>query len=185
MIKAIIFDMMGPLLRKRPDYQIDEAVQTAEMLGSRFLNNARFVAELKKHEVTRDLSVEEIAKRVAGKYCQVDQVWDELLPELKQKYKLAVLNNGMSITIPYFKQAYPFGKFFEVFINSAEENLEKPNPDIYQLVCKKLGVEPSECVFIDDLPENVEGARKTGMEGIVWEDYVSLRTQLSLLLGVY
>ena len=180
MIKVIIFDMMGPLLQKRPDYLSDPVVQTAEKLSSEFLDAGKFISELKTNEATKDFSVEEIAKRVANKYSPVLKVWEVLLPKLKKKYRLAVLNNGMSITIPYFKQAYPFQDYFEVFVNSAEENLEKPAPNIYLLVCQKLGVTPSECVFIDDTEENVEGARKVGMEGILWKDYESLVNQLHI-----
>lgn len=178
MIKAIIFDMMGPLLQKRPDYQIDNVVQMAESLSSKFLDKDQFIAELKKNDATKNFSVDEIAKRVADKYCQVLKVWDELLPSLKQKYKLAVLNNGMSITIPYFKEMYPFKDFFKVFVNSAEENLEKPGLEIYMLVCRKLGVRPDECIFIDDTEVNVEAAKKIGMAGLLWTDYDTLEKQL-------
>lgn len=171
--------MMGPLLQKRPNYKIDDVVQTAEQLSSRFLDVRQFVEELQKNEVTKDCSIEEIAKRVTNKYCQVSEVWSELLPKLKQKYKLAVLNNGMSITIPSFKQKYPYEKFFDVFVNSAEENLEKPSMAVYELVCKRLGVKPEECIFIDDLPENVEAAKKLGMKGIIWKDYDSLKKEIN------
>lgn len=178
MVKAIIFDMMGPLLQKRPDYKLDEVVQTAEHLSSQFLDVKQFVEELQKHDVTKNFSIEEIAKRVTEKYCQVSEVWNELLPKLKVKYKLAVLNNGMSITIPYFKEIFPFKDYFDIFVNSAEENLEKPGLAVYELVCKKLGVQPEECIFIDDLPENVDAARKLGMIGIVWTDFQSLKQGL-------
>ncbi len=178
MIKAIIFDMVGPLLHKRPDYTPDDVVQTAEELSDIFLNTAEFVSELKKHKITKNLSTEEIAQHIVGKYCQVPKIWDELLPLLKQKYKLAVLNNGMSITIPYFKSGYPFKDYFEVFVNSAEANLAKPSPDIYHLVCNRLKVQPSECVFIDDSRINIEAAIKLQMVGILWRGYSSLLNNL-------
>lgn len=169
---------MGPLLEKRPDYIIDEIVQRAESLSSQYLDNNQFIEQLKQNNVTKDYSIDEIAKRVVAKYCRVAKVWDELLPELKKGYKLAVLNNGMAITIPYFKKAYPFDEFFEVFINSAEENLEKPNQNIYLLTCNKLAVQPKECIFVDDLQENVDGAMKLGMKGILWKDYASLSNSI-------
>jgi HAD superfamily hydrolase (TIGR01509 family) len=161
MIKAVIFDMMGPLLQKRPDYKVDNIVQTAESLSSQYLNTGQFINKLKSNAITKALSVDEIAGLVANKYCEKPEVWGELLPKLKQNYKLAVLNNGMSITIPHFKKQYPFNKFFSVFINSSEENFEKPNPNIYNLICGQLKVNPAECVFIDDTEANVEGAKKS------------------------
>ena len=40
----------------------------------------------------------------------------------------------------------------------------KPHPCIYEKVIEQLGVEPSSCFFIDDLPENIEAARALGMQ---------------------
>ena len=40
----------------------------------------------------------------------------------------------------------------------------KPHPRIYEKVIEQLGVEPSSCFFIDDLPENIEAARAIGMQ---------------------
>lgn len=43
----------------------------------------------------------------------------------------------------------------------------KPEREIYELFLSKFGVRPEECVFIDDRPDNIEGARKVGMHGVV------------------
>ncbi|MBI3952485.1 MAG: HAD-IA family hydrolase [Candidatus Doudnabacteria bacterium] len=178
MIKAIIFDMVGPLLKKRPNYKFDEVIQIAEELSDRILDPYDFIHALKQNEITKNFSVQEIAERVTGKFCQVEEVWQELLPGLGQKYKLAVVNNGTSITIPYFKKQYPFSQFFEIFINSSEVKLEKPAPNIYHLACQKLQVSPQGCIFIDDTQQNVKGAEEVGMQGIVWKDFDSLKSKL-------
>ena len=47
----------------------------------------------------------------------------------------------------------------------------KPDAGIYQCLFDKYILNPKECVFIDDRPENIEGGRKLGMEGIVFTDY--------------
>jgi epoxide hydrolase-like predicted phosphatase len=56
---------------------------------------------------------------------------------------------------------------FDVVIRSDEVRLRKPQPEIYLLAAARLGVSPSECVFVDDLLQNVEGARAVGMEAFV------------------
>lgn len=47
----------------------------------------------------------------------------------------------------------------------------KPDAAIYRLLIEKYHLEPSECLFIDDKPENIEAARALGMQGIVFEGY--------------
>ena len=59
-------------------------------------------------------------------------------------------------------------KYFDRVVLSYQEAIAKPDPRIYQLVCKRLGVEPSECVFADDNEVNVDAANKIGMHGIVF-----------------
>ena len=65
-------------------------------------------------------------------------------------------------------------RFPEVFaeadgiIISGREHLLKPYPEIYQLLLSRYDLKAEECVFIDDREDNLEGARKVGMEGIVF-----------------
>ncbi|MBV9420096.1 MAG: HAD-IA family hydrolase [Alphaproteobacteria bacterium] len=54
-------------------------------------------------------------------------------------------------------------KMFDVVIESAKIGIRKPNPEIYKLMCKQLGVEPNECVFLDDLGPNLKPAKAMGM----------------------
>ena len=53
----------------------------------------------------------------------------------------------------------PFDKCFY----SHEVGCMKPDLAIYEFAIKEMGFEPSECVFFDDVEENVEAARKVGM----------------------
>jgi 2-haloacid dehalogenase len=51
---------------------------------------------------------------------------------------------------------------------SGEEFLLKPSPEIYNLLLSRYGLKAEECIFIDDNPANVEGAKRVGMESIVF-----------------
>ena len=46
------------------------------------------------------------------------------------------------------------------------EGLRKPDPRIYTLTCERLGVTPSEAVFLDDIGSNLKAARALGMTTI-------------------
>ena len=59
-----------------------------------------------------------------------------------------------------------FEDAFDEIIISAEVKAMKPDDRIYQIALEKLGVSPSETVFIDDFPENVKAAQTLGMQAI-------------------
>jgi FMN phosphatase YigB (HAD superfamily) len=115
------------------------------------------------------------------KYCKVREIWNILLPKLKNNYKLGVLNNGTAITIPYFKKENNFNEFFPTFINSSEVNLEKPDSKIYLMTLEQMGLKPEESVFIDDTEKNVFGAKNVGMYGLLFTNYQNLLIDLKSL----
>ena len=53
-------------------------------------------------------------------------------------------------------------------IFSYEVKVIKPDAAIYEALCKKYNLIPEECVFLDDLPANIDGAKAIGMQGIVF-----------------
>ena len=57
-------------------------------------------------------------------------------------------------------------ELFHDYVISAEVGLHKPKPEIYLLATKRMGVEPEESLFVDDLSENCEGAEAVGMTAI-------------------
>ncbi len=44
--------------------------------------------------------------------------------------------------------------------------MRKPNTDIFQFVCKDIGIEPQEALFIDDSIQHIEGAKKIGLNAL-------------------
>ncbi len=181
MIKGIIFDMVGPLLQKCPEYIFDEVVEIAEKIRSNSTNDEEFIQALKNNKITEKYSQEEIAKRIVSKYCKIQQVWDELLPKLKNKYKLGIINNGTAITIPYFKEKNNFDEFFTTFINSSEVKIEKPDSRIYFIALEQMKLKPEECVFIDDTAKNVLGANNVGIKGLLFTNCQNLFRDLKSL----
>jgi putative hydrolase of the HAD superfamily len=55
---------------------------------------------------------------------------------------------------------------FDLVVESSQEGIRKPNPQIYQLTCERLGVSPEAAVFLDDLGINLKPARALGMRTI-------------------
>ncbi len=67
---------------------------------------------------------------------------------------------------------------FDVIVGSAGVRLVKPDPAIYRLAAARLGVDPAECFFTDDLPANVEGARATGLHAVLFTGRDALVAEL-------
>ncbi len=72
---------------------------------------------------------------------------------------------------------------FDVFIESSVEGMRKPDPRIYQLACARLGVEPREAVFLDDIGANLKPARELGLTTIKVDDPVTALESLAETLG--
>ena len=65
-------------------------------------------------------------------------------------------------------EALDFIPYTDGGILSHTVKLIKPDPAIYQCLTDRYGLKPEECVFIDDLAENVEAAKRCGWQGIVF-----------------
>ncbi len=80
-------------------------------------------------------------------------------------------------------QENEFRELFSAFVESSVVGLRKPDPKIYELVCRELGVAFAEAAFLDDIGRNLKAARALGMVTIkVDEPDVALR-ELEAVLG--
>ena len=73
---------------------------------------------------------------------------------------------------------------FDGWVISGEVGVRKPDPRIYAMGAERIGLEPSECVFVDDLPGNLKPARKLGMATVHHTTADATIPQLEELLGV-
>jgi putative hydrolase of the HAD superfamily len=73
---------------------------------------------------------------------------------------------------------------FDVVLESSKLGVRKPEPAFYTLACDRLGVDPGECVFLDDLGVNLKPARELGMTTIKVGDPQVAIAELGALLGL-
>ena len=73
--------------------------------------------------------------------------------------------------------------WFDVVIESSVVGVRKPDPAFYLLACEALGVEPSACVFLDDLGVNLKPARAMGMTTIKVVDPEEALAELETAVG--
>ena len=110
-----------------------------------------------------------VLSRIPGKYETYPPLWN-LLPGLRKKYKLGIINNGTRLTFPYFDLKFGLSEKFDLILSSGAEGVRKPDPEIYLRASKRLGVDPQRCLFMDDSNIHVEGARRVGMCAVLWPD---------------
>jgi putative hydrolase of the HAD superfamily len=75
-------------------------------------------------------------------------------------------------------------ELFDGIVISGEEGMRKPTPAIYALGAERIGLPPESCVFVDDLPFNLDPARELGMATVHHTDAASTVPELERLLGV-
>lgn len=101
-----------------------------------------------------------------------------LLPELKKKYKLVLLSNTNIIHQKYGWGEYSFLKNFDKLILSHEVGSVKPEEKIYRAVEDYTKLPSEEHIFIDDIFEYAEGAKKLGWDAIQFKNYKQLVEEL-------
>jgi len=169
-IRAILFDMVGVLLFKKKQYVPKTRTElNAKKIEGLYnnINDKQLLKDIKEKLDLTDREIDEALPHIPQKYEKFNELWQSL-PKLKKKYKMAVINNGNNLAYKYWKQRFGF-KAFDFFIVSAQEKIKKPDPRIYLIACKKLGVEPKNCLFMDDLKENIKTAKKLKMKTILWK----------------
>jgi epoxide hydrolase-like predicted phosphatase len=104
---------------------------------------------------------------------------------LRGRYQIAVLSNAFPTQSEVIRDYHGIDVCaeFDVYVNSAEVGLSKPDPAIYHLTLERLGVAPEQAIFLDDSLRNVDSARQVGIQTIHFFDPDVSLVELERLLG--
>ena len=105
----------------------------------------------------------------------------EILHELKKKFKIYGLTNWSSETFPVALERFDFLKLFDGIVVSGDENLIKPDKEIFHLLLKRYNLRAENCVFIDDNIKNIESATGIGFNTIHFTSAEDLKHKLNLI----
>lgn len=192
MIKAIIFDCFGVLITDSLQAMHDKLALTNPQ-GARELKAAVQLAN--RGIVSTDETREQLASLfgldVDTYVLQLRQgeVRNEpllkLITTLRPQYKTGLLSNiGAGSLHKRFSEAELAG-LFDALVASGDVGVAKPDAAIYRLAANRLGVETSECIFVDDRVGFCEAAESTGMKAIVYESFEQFTADLDQLLIQY
>jgi len=110
---------------------------------------------------------------------EADESMIELGWSLAAKYRVWLASNTCSEHYEWIIHRFPRIKFFRKAALSYELGVMKPSLRYYARALQLFNISPYSSLFIDDVQENVEGARAMGMQGVVFIGYKQLTAQLT------
>lgn len=192
-IRAVISDFGGvlttPLLGSFAAFQ-DETGISAQSLGEAMqriaeregehplfelergrITEAHFLNSLRR-ELTPALGHEPELHRFSEIYFDALDPNEPMIEEMRdlkaRGYRMALLTNNVREWEPLWRGMLPVDEIFEVIVDSAFVGIRKPEPAIYELVLERIGggVGAADCLFVDDVEDNVATARELGMRAV-------------------
>lgn len=189
--KAIIFDCFGVLTTDVWRAFLDGLPTTADKTEARRLNHAYdagqislqdFLEGVQKATGQKPTRVEELL--VGGGEVVKNSRLLEYIAQLRGRgYKVGMISNIATNWIRDTFLSTEEQALFDHMLFSYEVGMTKPDPRIYHLACERLGVDPEEAVFIDDIDRYCAAAEAEGLRALVYTDFPSMHDQLEQLLA--
>lgn len=201
MINTIIFDIGNVLLdfdyMKQFRRLFDE--ETAQTIADVSIRNAEVWVEMDRGVLSYDDAValiiqgaphleKEIRIAIKELYNNVDSFpyATDWVKHLKEKgYHIYILSNYGEKPFEDSKIHMPFLEHVDGQLISYEIQKVKPSAAIYQAICDRYSINPSEAVFIDDSAANIAGAKAFGLNVILFHNYKEAMDQLLTLPLAY
>lgn len=193
-VKNVIFDLGNVLLSFKPQDYFAQIYSDDETLSAvRSIFGSKEWQLLDMGSVTREEAIVSLKKKLLGRKDKIVEEAFAALPRIlmpilssvellerlsKSGYGLFILSNFHTEAFQEMKRMHRFIHFFHGEIISAEVHQVKPDKEIYQLLCAKYSLSPQECLFIDDLKENIEAAKLLGFKTIHFIDDTQLSEEL-------
>jgi putative hydrolase of the HAD superfamily len=102
---------------------------------------------------------------------------------LRPRYRTALLSNSFVGARREEEARFGFAAMTDLIVYSHEEGMSKPDRRIYERTWRRLGVQPHEMIFLDDVERNVLAARECGVHAIHFHDNAQAIAAIEALLG--
>jgi 2-haloacid dehalogenase len=199
-IDTIVFDLGGVLIDWNPDYVFKKVFSTEEEMKW-FYNNICTPDWNEEQDAGKSLrqATEERVMKFPEHETNIRMYygrWEEMLggpihetvevlSHLKHKtdYKLYALTNWSAETFPVALDRYEFLHWFHGKIVSGVEKTRKPFKDIYELLIKRFGIDPSKAIYIDDNVRNLFPAKELGFHVIHFQSPQQFKKELTNRIG--
>ncbi len=188
MIKAIIFDCFGVLYPQASGHfferhqqlfshnpslldELNLKIDLGKITRAQFFNSLAEISGMSATAIQSEIDQELV----------LDSALVEFIRKLKPFYKIGLLSNAgeEEIAIIYRDK---IDIFFDAIAVSFEVGAVKPGKEIFLTCSQRLGLNPQECLFIDDSMSNIKAAQNLGMQTIFYPTFGNLPQELKLLL---
>ncbi|MBK7631641.1 MAG: HAD family phosphatase [Ignavibacteriales bacterium] len=187
---AIVFDLGQVLVRFDYKHFVEKINKHKAGIGEQFLElykqNYNVHRDFEKGKISEKVFIAQMLEYL--EHCIDEETfckyWSDifsfneeviaLLPRLKKNYKLYLVSNTNSIHKKHGYENYELLKLFDKLFLSHEVGFIKPEEEIYRAVENVSGFLPEEHIFVDDILEYVDAAKKLGWDGIQFVSYDDL-----------
>ncbi len=183
-VRAVLFDMDGVIVSTQSQHArsetlalkecgVDLAPEEITRRYAGYVDKALFADALRAHG--KDHSPKAVETVVARKWKIADELFEKegialipgAMPWIEGFYKaglpLAVASSSPMSFIDLVVKKCSLEKYFRALTSGHEVEHGKPAPDIFLLAASRLGVEPGECLVIEDAKSGMQGAKSAGM----------------------
>lgn len=182
MKKAVIFDMDGVLVdnssihlesfiifcKKHKIEMNEEILKPYFGMGNDEIIPAIFGREMDKEEIDRLADEkEEVYRDIFIARIKPHKGLVAMLDALKERgVKIAVGSSGISKNVNFVLEKCGISSYFDAIANGDMIKNAKPDPEVFLLASKLMGIEPKDCVVFEDSFAGVKAARSAGMKVI-------------------
>ena len=180
MIKAVIFDMDGVLIEAK-DWHYEALNRALRLFGfeitrydhlttfdglptKRKLQILSSVDNLpvQLHDFINDMK-QRYTMEIVNTHCKPRFNHEYALSKLKaQGYRMAVASNSIRDTVEVMMRRAELDHYLEFMISNQDVTKPKPAPDMYNLAIAKFGLQPQECIIVEDNENGIKAARASG-----------------------
>lgn len=186
-IKAVIFDCFGviysgsaqTLFNLCPEDCSEQILSVTRQYDYGWLTNKEFVEAL---SLIIGKSPDEIREYINKMHVRDESVVNYVKELRAANYKVSMLSNVGETTMEKLFTADELTEIFNDVLLSYKIHIAKPDPEIFVMAAERLGLQPTECVMIDDSQQNIDGAIAAGMKAVRYDDLHQLKRDLSVML---
>ena len=198
MIRNIIFDIGNVVLSFQPKQYFTKMFNNEEFANAicKQMMGSQTWKDYDLGILTLDEVKDNFQKELPQYHTLIAQmlaVWVEILEPInytldkinqykEEGYQIYLLSNLNKEAYAYIAEHYSLFEDVDGYILSFEEQLAKPDQAIYERLCNRYNLQANQCLFLDDLIENVEAARNYGMQAIHFVSIEEVDKQLQKIL---
>lgn len=196
-IRALILDYGGVISKPQNPDNVNNILQILSQDHNDFMDvyrskrenydNGQLSGEEYWHSILQHYGLEQNDSKVTKliqedieSWTQIDDSMIQFIKKNREKlHKLAIISNMTRDCLVFMKKHFQWLELFDELIFSCEFGKNKPDARIYEACLSGIEIPPQECLFADDLVENVDGAMKSGMNVIHFKSFLQFRQELN------